>query len=207
MHFVGIKTQIAENSGPSVKICRLGLKSKTVRGVARWYWGGARPARPYLPIVFGLQCNRHFVGQWYLVFRRVPLFSRDASHLAWIVLTFDIISSWEILNLSCGSCVVGHFLCRMIGVYQAASWWYSEFILIFALRDLGLAFLSGAFLLLSISSQDIPATWSRSDFCDPAISCATVMFFTAQFFNVFFKVRNTFSYDLDHFERRDANYN
>jgi hypothetical protein len=39
MQIAGITVQAVENSGPPVKICRLDLKSKAVRGVARSYRG------------------------------------------------------------------------------------------------------------------------------------------------------------------------
>jgi hypothetical protein len=78
------------------------------------------------------------------------MLSRDLSHLAWIALSVKMISYWKILNLSsesCESCVAGHVLCRLIGVYPAFSWWYSELIWIFVLFDLVLASLRRAFFL------------------------------------------------------------
>jgi hypothetical protein len=40
MQFGRIKTQVVEHSGRPVRICRLDLKNKAVRGVARSYRGG-----------------------------------------------------------------------------------------------------------------------------------------------------------------------
>jgi hypothetical protein len=40
--------------------------------------------------------------------------------------------------------------------------------------DLNFSSLCGAFFLLSIFSQELPATWSVSAFLGPAISCVTV---------------------------------
>jgi hypothetical protein len=94
----------------------------------------------------------------------VTLLSRELSHLAWIAFSFNIIWCWKILCLSCESCVAGHFLFRLIREYPDFSCWYSELIWIFVWIDLGFSSLSGAFFLLSIFSQTIPATWSMSPF-------------------------------------------
>jgi hypothetical protein len=92
----------------------------------------------------------------------MALLSRELSRPAWIALSFSIIWCWKNLSLSCGSCVARHFLFRVIAGSPAFSWWYSEPIWIFVLVDLDFSFLGGAFFLLSIFSQDIPATWSVS---------------------------------------------
>jgi hypothetical protein len=50
------------------------------------------------------------------------LLSRDYSFLTGIALVFEIFFFWKILSLSCGSCVAGHFLVRLIRGYPAFSW-------------------------------------------------------------------------------------
>jgi hypothetical protein len=54
--------------GSRIKICRLDLKSKTVRSVVRWCRGGALALQLCLPTFSGLQCKSSYAGQWCLVF-------------------------------------------------------------------------------------------------------------------------------------------
>jgi hypothetical protein len=99
----------------------------------------------------------------------VTLLSRELSRPAWIARSFNIIWCWKMLSLSCGSCGAEHFLFRVIRGHPAFSWWYSGIIWRFLFIDLGFSSLCDSFFLLSIFSQDIPATWSVSPFVDATL--------------------------------------
>jgi hypothetical protein len=101
--------------------------------------------------------------------RRMTLLSRNYSHLARIALRVKTIWCWEILNLLCGSCVVGTFLFRLIRAPPASSSSSSMIISIFVLLALCSPSLCNVFVLLSLLSRDIPATRSVSEF-GPTIS-------------------------------------
>jgi hypothetical protein len=138
-----IQIDILENLPHSVWLCRPGLKSQTVRGVARWYRGGSLAPQPFLT--------------WFLVFVVTVLLPANPP---WPFPRLPL--------LSCEFCVPRHELCRLIGGYPTFSRWYSKLTWIFVLLDLLLASFSHTLLLSPIFSRDIPATWSVSELAPTA---------------------------------------
>jgi hypothetical protein len=119
--------------------------------------------RNYLPTFLAFEVHVVRPANYILCFRRLSLLSCGYSRVAWIALSFKLFSCWEILSLSCESCVAAHFLFRVLGGYPAFSRCSYELIWIFVLIDLFLTSLCDTFFLLSILSRDILATWSVSD--------------------------------------------